>query len=226
MKHIARPQGAGSQPSGSSVTSRSKLVGHGKQRAGACVGGGVPSAGACAEGGPGGWRRSLWQCSTRRDCCLGRALLPAVRSGDVPAGTGAGAGQCPCVGTTQRAPGLHRLPCEDHGCWLDTGHVGGRVTSVKTSSFQGLLHLLLESLWLGPGLVPAHGPPYPQRAEPSVPLCPLAGAAASLCAPSPDPVFGRENLEGTSPPEHRGRELSEQDWGLWGCRPPGTCSSP
>lgn len=125
-----------------------------------------------------------------------------------------------------RAVSLCGLPCEDHGCWLDTGHVGGRVTSVKTSSFQGLLHLLLESLWLGPGLVPAHGPPYPQRAEPSVPLCPLAGAAASLCAPSPDPVFGRENLEGTSPPEHRGRELSEQDWGLWGCRPPGTCSSP
>lgn len=120
---------------------------------------------------------------------MGRALLPAVGSGDVPAGAGAGAGQCPCVGTTQRAPGLHRLLCEDHGCWLNAGHVAGGGTSVKTSSFQGLLHLLLESLWLGPGLVPAHGPPYPQRAEPSVPLCPLAGTAASLCAPSHQQVW-------------------------------------
>lgn len=95
--------------------------------------------------------------------------------------------QCPYAGTTWRAPRLHRLPCEDHGCWLSVGHVGGRGTSVKTSSLQGL-HLLLELLRLVPGLVPTHGPPCLRRAELFLAPCPLAGTAASLGAPPPSRI--------------------------------------
>lgn len=93
MKHIARPQGAGSQPSGSSVTSRSKLVGHGKQRAGACVGGGVPSAGACAEGGPGGWEGHCGSAQPREIAAWEEPSCLLSEVGMFQQGRGQGQGQ-------------------------------------------------------------------------------------------------------------------------------------
>ncbi|XP_043730813.1 cilia- and flagella-associated protein 410 isoform X1 [Cervus elaphus] len=108
--------------------------------------------------------------------------------------------------------------------------------AASSCASRGLLHLLLESLQLVPGLVPAHGPPYLRRTELFLTPCPLAGTAASLCAPPPSsdslkwvqssPEVQRWTHRGPVPPEGvppglrwvwpraKGR-CREQSVGLW-----------
>ena len=190
---------------------------------------GSPAQGAVLRAVLGGGKGAVAVLNSER-LLPGKSPPACVGSGDAP--VGAGAGWYPYAGTTQRAPGLHRLPCEDHGCWLNVGGSGG--TSVKTSSLQGLLHLLLKSLWLVSGLIPAHRPPYPRRVEPFLPLCPLAGTAASLCAPSFQQVQSHP-LTGLWQGE-LGEDLATRARGAGAVRTglgsvgadgtPGTCSSP